>query len=113
VHPRQNDCGFANVAIDTGWREPWNGDFHERQAFREVPIAASAVVILGAALVAVSAAPGHWPSSSGPPGDPGTNTDLSQGDDPPGLDVVVQSVAGGTASGGHPRRRPAADQLSG
>lgn len=66
-------------------------------------LAASAVVILGAVLVAVSGCTGDTGPQGppGPPGDPGTNTDLSQGDDLPGLDVVVQSIAGGTASGGH------------
>ena len=36
----------------------------------------------------------------GPPGNSGTSTDLSQGDDLPGLDVAIQSLTGGTASGG-------------
>ena len=36
----------------------------------------------------------------GPPGDPGTDSELSQGDPLPGLIVAVQSLSGGTASGG-------------
>jgi OmcA/MtrC family decaheme c-type cytochrome len=36
----------------------------------------------------------------GPPGDAGTDSELSQGEAPPGLTVAVQSLTGGTGSGG-------------
>ena len=37
----------------------------------------------------------------GPPGPVGTNNELKQGDDVPGLNVSIVSLSGGSASGGH------------
>jgi hypothetical protein len=47
------------------------------------------------------------PGPPGPPGDPGTDNELEAGEEPPGLVIAVQSVTGGTASGG--RFRPGDD----
>ena len=58
--------------------------------------------LLGAALLVLSACEGDQgpPGPPGPPGTPGTNNRLAQGDDIPGLVVTIQSLTGGTASGG-------------
>ena len=63
-------------------------------------------VVLGATLLTALACSGDDGDDGepGPPGTPGTETDLAQGDDLPGLVVAVQSLSGGSASGG--RFRP-------
>jgi hypothetical protein len=63
------------------------------------------IVFLGVVLAASSGCTGDDgsqgpPGPPGPPGDPGTENQLAQGDDVPGLLVSIQSLAGGTASGG-------------
>jgi len=66
-------------------------------------LAALVFVVCGAALLATPGCTGSdGPQGPpGPPGVPGTENHLTQGDDVPGLQVVVVSVSGGTASGGH------------
>lgn len=60
------------------------------------------LVLFGAALLGVAGCTGDDGSTGpqGPPGDPGTNSDLAQGDDLPGLAIAIQSLSGGSASGG-------------
>lgn len=60
------------------------------------------LALFGAALAGASGCTGDDGDTgpAGPPGGTATETDLEQGDDLPGLAVLVQSLAGGTAAGG-------------
>ncbi len=58
--------------------------------------------LLGALLLGLASCEGDDGDQGppGPPGDPGTESELQKGDELPGLEVVSQSLTGGTASGG-------------
>jgi hypothetical protein len=72
--------------------------------FRSVrsPIRSLGLVLLGALLFATSGCAGDDGDQGppGPAGNPGTDDELEQGDDLPGLVVAIQSLTGGSASGG-------------
>src|SRR5262249_161581 len=61
---------------------------------------ARALLVLSLAALAGCTGDDGDTGPAGPPGSPGTDTDLSQGDALPGLNVAIQSVKGGHASGG-------------
>ena len=60
------------------------------------------LVLFGAAYLGASGCSGEDGDTGppGPPGDAGTDSELDQGDDVPGLTVTVLSISGGSGSGG-------------
>src|SRR5262245_998784 len=60
------------------------------------------LVLLGTTLLGAASCTGDDGATGpqGPPGNAGTNTDLTKGEDVPGLVIAIQSLTGGTASGG-------------